>query len=119
VFIGYLALEQLGAAGTIDTLNRISEAFGGATTSVGDLRLTAGLNGLFALLTLYFGIKLLRHPTRGFLQTSMAWAVLNAIWNGYSIANGVTNGAYLGATIAAIAAGAFSFVAWSRTPSKP
>ena len=96
---GYLAFIQLGYAGTI--------------VDDGSLPSLALWNGVTAALTLSFGAKLLTKPDRGFLGTSTAWAALVVLWNGYNIMNGATHEAYIGATVAALAAGVLSWSARS------
>jgi len=102
---GYLAFIQLGYAGTV--------------LDDGSLQSAALWNGVTAALTLFFGAKLLTKPDRGFLGTSTAWAVLVVLWNGYNIMNGATHEAYIGATVAALAAGVLSWSARSGMPVAP
>jgi hypothetical protein len=102
---GYLAFIQLGYVGTV--------------VDDGSLQSNALWNGVTAALTLFFGAKLLTKPDRGFLGTSAAWAVLVVLWNGYNIMNGATHEAYIGATVAALAAGVLSWSARSGMPAPP
>lgn len=100
---GYLAILQLSYAGSFVDDGTLTEA--------------AIWNGGAAALTLFFGAKLLTSPSRGFLGTSVAVAALVLVWNIYSVLNGVTHWAYIGATVAALAAGVLSFAARSAWPS--
>jgi hypothetical protein len=102
---GYLGLLQLGYAGT--------------EFDDGSLQFTAIWNLVAAALQLFFGAKLLTKPDRGFLGTSVAWAVLVVAWNGYNIMNGATHFAYIGATVCALAAGVLSWAARSAMPAPP
>lgn len=100
---GYLGFLQLSFAGSVVDDGSLTEA--------------AIWNGVAAALTLYFGAKLLTSPSRGFLGTSVAWAAIVLAWNTYSLANGVSHWAYIGATVAALAAGVLSFAGRSAWPS--
>jgi hypothetical protein len=97
VFTGYLGLLQFGYVGT--------------ALDDGSLQATAVWNLIAGALTLYLGTRLFSRPTRSFLGTSTAWALLVFAWNAYQVANGATHEAYLGATVAAGAAGVLSFAA--------
>ena len=99
--IAYLALLQLGLAGQL-------QSFG-----LGDQGLTATAiwNGFAAIVTLYFGARLLRQPSREALGGSVVWAVITVVLQGYQVATGATHWAYIGSTAAALVAGVLSFAA--------
>ena len=104
--IGYLALLQvqytnLGLPGSDDL---------------------AGLalrNGASAVITLYFGTKLIVDPTRRLLTNSTVWAALTVGWGIYQVSQGVTAEVYLLALVLAGVAGILSFVAQGSMPVMP
>ena len=102
--IGFVALQQLAAANTVDVLNRVS------ADAVEGGRLAEAV----AALTVYFGARLLRNPPRSFLQTSFFWAVLIVGWAAYQVSAGVRSEIFIAATIVAGVAGTLSLAAWSR-----
>jgi hypothetical protein len=95
--IGFLGLLQLGYVGSI--------------IDNGSLQQSAIWNLLAAAITVYFGARLLMGRS-GSLVSSMIWAAINVIWNGYQVAQGATHWAYVGATVGALVAGVLSFVAY-------
>jgi hypothetical protein len=95
--IGYLGLFQLGYVGTI--------------LDTGDLQAIAIWNLIAAAITLYFGARLLTKATRSNLRSSIIWAVINVLWNGFEITQGATHWAFIGATVGALTAGVLSLVA--------
>jgi len=102
--IAYLGLVQLGYVGTI--------------VDNGSLQATGMWNLVAAAITMFFGARLLTNADRGFLGTSAAWAALTVLWQGYQIANGATNEAYVAATVAALVAGVVSYAARSEAPTQ-
>jgi hypothetical protein len=99
---GYLALLQFGFVGTI--------------LDGGSLQTLAISNGVAAALTVYFGIRCVMNPTRGFLSTMVAWGVLDVSWGLYQISGGVTHWAYLGAVVASGVAGLVCLAARAQAP---
>ena len=112
-------IAWLGSAAMIAYLGLLQLGYVGSVIDAGDLQATAIWNLVTAALTLFFAARLLTSPTRGILGTSAAWAALTAIWGAFQIANGVTHWAYIGATVAALAAGILSLVARSSMPAPP
>jgi inner membrane protein involved in colicin E2 resistance len=68
-------------------------------------------NAVSSLLTAFFGARCLRNPTRGFLGTSAAFAVLNVVWGVIQVANGASHWLFYATIVAAALAGVMSFVA--------
>lgn len=101
--IGYLGLLQLGYVGTI--------------LDTGDLQANAIWNLISAAITVYFGARLLTKATRGNLRSSIIWAVINVLWNGFQITQGATHWAFVGATVGALTAGVLSLVALQSRPA--
>ena len=102
--IGFVALQQLAAANSLDVLNRVS------ADAVEGGRLAEAV----AALTVYFGARLLGNPPRSFLQTSFFWAVLIVGWAAYQVSAGIRSEIFTAATIVAGVAGMLSLAAWSR-----
>jgi hypothetical protein len=105
---GYLALLQYGAVGTLNSFGLNS----------GDLQTYAAWNGIAAALTVYFGVRLLQRPNRGFLGTSTAWGAISVLGGVYQVSTGATNEIFLGSIVAAGVAGVLSFAARSVTPEE-
>jgi hypothetical protein len=101
--IGYLGLLQLGYVGTI--------------LDTGGLQGLAIWNLIAAAITLYFGARLLTKATAGNLRSSILWAVINVVWNGFEITQGATHWAFIAATVGALAAGVLSLVALQSRPA--
>lgn len=99
---GYLALLQFGFVGTI--------------LDGGSLQALAIWNGFAAALTLYFGVRCLKEPPRGFLTTMVAWGVLNVVWGINQVSGGASHWAYLGSIVAAGVAGGLCLAARSGAP---
>lgn len=111
MFTGYLALVQVGFA---------SSGLGALSGLVNTLSFDATFNGVTAVVTLYFGARLLMDPPRGFLRGSTVWGVLSVAWGAFQIANGATYWAFYGSIVASAAAGILSYVAYSqRIPFEP
>jgi hypothetical protein len=105
---GYLALQQL-------QLVQYAQAFG---VDAGGLQGTAVLNGVFAIITVFFGIKLFMQPSEGLLGWSIVWAVLDVIGGVLQAGQGIGNPAFLGSIVAARVAGICSFVAQRQVASE-
>ena len=76
-------------------------------------------NLIAAATTLLVGSRVLTNADRGFLASSVAWAVFVVVWNGGQIAYGVTHWASVGAIVAALVAGVMSIVASRSMPRPP
>jgi hypothetical protein len=98
---GYLALQQL-------QLVQYAQAFG---VDAGGLQGTAVLNGVFAIITVFFGIKLFMQPSEGLLSLSILWAIVDVAGGLLQAGQGIGNAAFLGSIVAAGVAGICSFVA--------
>lgn len=105
VAIGYLALLQLGYAGT--------------TLDNGSFEALAIWNGIAAAITVYFGARLLMSPTRSTLHVSVIWAAISVASGAYQIANGATHELFLLSTLAAGVAGVLSLAASSGATQDP
>jgi len=102
---GYLALLQLNGGNELNAIG-----FDGS-----GLLSDAAFNGVGAILTVYFGARLImRH--RGLLSWSVGWAVLSVLGVGYEIATGLTNAELILSAVAAAIAGILSFVAYRELP---
>jgi hypothetical protein len=105
---GYLALLQFGTARNLTSLG----------LDPGDLQTFALWNGVAAAVTVYFGVRLLQRPRRGFVNTSTAWGVLSVGGGIVQIASGATNDIFLGSIVAAGVAGVLSLAARAAAPEK-
>jgi len=103
---GYLALLQLGAAQTLAALG----------LDQGDLQTYAAWNGIAAVVTVVFGVRLLQRPTRGTLNWSIAWGILSVIGGVTQIGSGASNDVFIGSIVAAGVAGALSYAARGVAP---
>ena len=97
VFSAYLALLQLGVSGYYAGQN---------------MQLLALSNGVGAAAWFYLGARLMSGATKGLLGWSAALSVLAVAVQGYQIAGGATHWSFLATTVAALAAGVLSLVAW-------
>lgn len=98
--IGYLAYQQWV----------VGRAFGAE-----DFTANAVWNLVSAAITLYFGVRLLREPSRETLKRSAYWAVITVLWGGYQVvALDVTSDIFVLSLIAAAVAGVVSWVARNR-----
>jgi len=93
---GYLAYQQWSLGST----------FGSA-----DYQATAAWNAFTALVTLYFGARLIASPSRRLLDWSAAWAILSVASGVVQIATaGLVGDVFVMSVIAAAVAGVLSFV---------
>jgi hypothetical protein len=111
----------LGCAGILAFLAYAQWSLGSTLTSVGlsdeGLPAIAAWNGLSGLLTAYFGARCLRRPDKGFLMTSVGWAVLNVVWGTYQVINGVGESLFVLTIVASGLAGVLSFAARDAAPA--
>ena len=111
----------LVAAGILAYLAYVQWTLGAALTTAGfsdqGLRGVAAWNGVSALLTAYFGARCLRAPNKGFLTTSVGWAVLNVAWGTYQVVNGVGDSLFILTIVASGLAGVLSFAARDTAPA--
>jgi hypothetical protein len=121
LLIGYLAIEQLSAAGTIARLQAFDQSLGVTYTgsSQSDLQFSALWNGVVAVLTAFAAFRLLRDPSDRDLKVSVTWAVINVVGGIYEVANGVSAAAFLAATVVMAGAGVASFAALQERASQP
>jgi hypothetical protein len=112
-------LAWIGCAALTAYLGFIQLGYVGTVLDEGSLSATAIWNLIAGALTLFFGARLLTNADRGFLGTSVAWAILFVVWDAYQIANGVTHWAYIGSTVAALVAGVMSYVARQSMAAPP
>ena len=103
---GYLALLQYGTAQNLQSIG----------LNAGNLQTYAIWNGVSAVLTIYFGVRLLQRPSRGFLDASTVWGVLSVLVGVLQIGSGATNDIFLGSIAAAGVAGVLSYAARSSAP---
>ena len=94
----------------------VGSALASAGLPDGNLRGVAAWNVVSALLTAYFGARCLRDPDKGFLRTSVAWAVLNVALGVYQLTNGVGDALFALTIIASALAGVLSFAAREAAP---
>lgn len=99
---GYLALEQLNAGQTLSRFGLDS----------GSLNASAAWNGFAAVVTAFFGARMLMRATR-LLSWSMAWALISVASGAYQVANGVSDATFVLSVVAAGTAGVLSFAAWN------
>lgn len=102
---GYLALEQLNASQALSRLG----------ISAGDLGTDAIWNGFSAIVTVYFGARLLMRD-RGLFIGSMIWALVSVGSGAYQIANGVSDGTFVLSVVAAGVAGVLSLAGTLTMP---
>lgn len=103
--IGYLAFLQLQYSG-----------MGFADSD--EARGLALWNGLTAAITAYFGAMAIVAPSRSRMGGAVIWAVINVLWGGYQVAQGLTHEAFILALVAFAIAGVLAFVGWRQlTPS--
>jgi hypothetical protein len=121
LLIGYLAIEQLSAAGTVARLQTFDQSLGVTYTgaSQSDLQFSALWNGVVAILTAFAAFRLLRDPSNRDLQLSVTWAVINVVGGIYEVANGVSAAAFLAATVVMAGAGIASYAALQERASQP
>lgn len=81
-----------------------------------DLQVTAAWNALAAIVTLYFGARIIASPSRSLLNNSAAWAALSVLLGVVQATSGVAD-IFVWAIIAAAAAGVLSFVARESVPA--
>jgi len=120
LLIGYLAIEQLSAAGTIARLQAFDQSLGVTYTgaSQSDYQVSAVWNGVVAVLTAFFAFRLLRDPSDRDLRVSVTWGVINVVIGIIEVANGVSAEAFLAATVVMGAAGIASFAALQERASQ-
>jgi hypothetical protein len=102
LFIGWLALVQLGYAGTI--------------LDNGSLALLGGWNLVMAALMVFGVVRLHRSTRRASYRTSTIWAIVIVVIQGFQIATGATHFAYIAATVAAAGAGVLCWLAYTAMP---
>lgn len=121
LLIGYLAIEQLSAAGTITSLQALDQSVGATYSGVSpsDLQVEALWNGVVAVLTAFFAFRLLRVPSDRDLRISVTWAAINVVIGVIEVANGVSAAAFLAATVVMGAAGVASYAALQERSSPP
>jgi hypothetical protein len=102
MFIGWLGLVQLGYANTI--------------LDNGSLALLGGLNLATAAIVVLGAVRLQRSPRRASYRTSALWAVLVVVLQGVQIVGGATHFAFVGATVAAAAAGVLAVLTYQALP---
>lgn len=103
---GYLAYQQWSLSRELSALGLGDEGLGAY----------AGWNAIAAVITLFFGARLLTTPTRRLLDASAAWAVLSVIGGVLQIASSGSNDVFALGTIAAAVAGVLSFVGRQAFP---
>jgi hypothetical protein len=111
---GYLAYQQWTYARLVSGTGLDP---GGNVAST--LSQDAAFNAVSAVVTLYFGAKLIVGPTRKHLGWSMAWAALDVILGVVQIGQGATSDIFAFSMIAAGTAGILSFAAYSASPEAP
>jgi hypothetical protein len=99
---GYLALVQIGYAGTI--------------IDDGSLTSLAAWNAIVAVGVIYGGVKLLGATARSTFRTSAIWAAVIALVQGFQVAQGASHFAYIGSTVAAVGAGIFAWMVYQAIP---
>lgn len=104
--IGYLAFLQLEYSGL---------GFADADEARG----LALWNGASAAITAYFGAMAIVTPSRGRMAGGVVWAVINVVWGGYQVSQGLTHGAFILALVAFSLAGILAFVGWSQFRQRP
>jgi hypothetical protein len=121
LLIGYLAIEQLSAAGTITSLQALDQSVGATYSGVSpsDLQVEAVWNGVVAVLTAFFAFRLLRVPSDRDLRISVTWAAINVVIGVIEVANGVSAAAFLAATVVMGGAGIASYAALQERASPP
>lgn len=97
---GLLALLQVAAASSFGSLDSSNELVKLAT-----------LNGIGAVVTLYFAARLLRDTDSGTLTQSFLWGGLSTAWGVVQVANGATSIVYLILVVMYAAASVLSFLA--------
>lgn len=103
--IAYLAFLQLDYSGT------------GLVGSGQALQL-AIFNGVSALITGYFGARVVTRARPGDFLGGTVWAVLNVAWGAYQVSQGVSHPAFILALVLMALAGLLSFVAWRQAPAE-
>lgn len=74
----------------------------------------AAWNGLTAAVTAYFGAMAIVAPTRGRMGGAVIWAVINVLFGGFQVSQGLTHEAFILALVAFAIAGVLAFVAWRQ-----
>jgi hypothetical protein len=101
---GFLAFVQLGFVGTI--------------LDDGSLTALAAWNGIVAAAVLYGAVKLLSATQRPSFRTSAMWAAVVVVLQGFQVAQGATHFAYVGSTVAALAAGVLALTTYNALPAQ-
>jgi len=104
---GYLALEQF-------QLVNVARLLGYDTSQ---LTGTAAINAIAAVVTVFFGIRLLLRPSASILGWSIVWSIIDIVGGAYQASQGIGDAAFLGSIIAAGVAGIASFVARQELPT--
>lgn len=107
---GYLAYQQWAYSQLIK--GTILDSGNVGTT----LEQTALFNAFSAVVTLYFGARILTKPTHRLLTWSAFWAVISVGWGILQISQGVSNDIFVFSLIAAGVAGVLSGVARASAP---
>lgn len=107
--LAFLAFQQFEAASLASSIG-----LGDAS----EITATAAWNGLQAIITAFFAVRCLRGPDRGFLTTSVAWAVVNVGFGVYQVVNGATYWVFYAFLIASGLAGVLSWAARDQAPAK-
>jgi hypothetical protein len=102
--LGWLALIQIGFAGTI--------------LDNGTFTALAAWNAVVAAIMVYGAVRLNRSTRRSSFRQSAIWAVVIIVLQGFQIAEGATHIAYVLATVAAAGAGILAWLTYGAMPAE-